>query len=81
MSHSIEDIACMQSFHVSSGGEESSASEFIIGFPVNFITNVVLRLYVTTREPDPVPFTVETLNGTVFSGVATNTSTRVVFFE
>lgn len=82
MSHNIEDIACICShFIYSSGGEESSASEFIIGIPVNFVTNVILQLFVTTREPDPVPFTVETLHGTVSSGVATSTSTTVVHLD
>ena len=36
------------------------------------------QLFITTREPDPVPFTVRTLLGFYFSGIATSNTTTVV---
>ena len=63
---------------------ENSASEFFVGFArthpqANPETNQ--RLFVTTRDPNPVPFTVESFSGVVFSGSATFGKTTVVELE
>ena len=41
----------------------------------------MLQLYITTKEPDPAPFTVQTLRGFSFTGVAMHNTTTVVSFD
>ena len=58
---------------------ESSASDFYIGFARNDLGGTAQQqLFITTREPDPVPFTVQTLLGFYFTGVAMQNTTTVV---
>ena len=58
---------------------ESSASDFYIGFTRNDLDGTAQQhLFITTREPDPVPFTVRTLLGFYFTGVAMHNTTTVV---
>ena len=65
-------------FFISTGNVlESAANEFFLGFTDNFPPNTLL-LFVTTTEPNPVAFTVETLMGFSFTGVATNNVTTQV---
>ena len=56
---------------------ENAANEFYLGFSENLATPSLL-LFVTTNEPNPVNFTVETLMGFSFTGVATNNETTRV---
>ena len=56
---------------------ENAANEFYLGFSENLATPSLL-LFATTNEPDPVNFTVETLMGFSFTGVATNNATTRV---
>ena len=58
--------------------QENSASDFYIGFARNVGGESTQQLFITTREPDPVPFTVRTLSGFYFTGVAMRTMTTVV---
>ena len=60
---------------------ESSASDFYVGFQENYYGGTPPQLLITTREPDPVTFTVDTLLGFHFSGVATHDSTTVVTLD
>ena len=55
--------------------------EFVVGFTRNFqiVLPIELTLFVSTTEPVPVPFKVETMLGIVFTGNATNNSTTVVY--
>ena len=65
-------------FFISTGNVlESAANEFFLGFTDNLFPNTLL-LFVTTTEPNPVAFTVETLMGFSFTGVATNNVTTRV---
>ena len=59
---------------------ESAANEFFLGFSTNNVPSFpnTLFLFVTTTEPNPVTFTVETLTGFSFTGVATNNATTQV---
>ena len=73
----------MSLYSINNAGDvlESSASEFYVGFPRNDADGatsetLVQRLFVTTRETDPVPFTVETLLGFEFNGIARHNSTN-----
>ena len=56
---------------------ESASNEFFLGFSENAGPPSLL-LFVTTTEPVPVNFTVETLMGFSFTGVATNNATTRV---
>ena len=49
--------------------------QYFVAFPINFLGSIQ-RLFVSTRESEPVPFTVETLRGFNFSGVV-DSSTSV----
>ena len=65
-------------FFISTGNVlESAANEFFLAFTDNLRPNTLL-LFVTTTEPNPVAFTVETLMGFSFTGVATNNVTTRV---
>ena len=58
---------------------ESASNEFFLGFSENDLGGPPsLLLFVTTTEPDPVNFTVQTLMGFSFTGVAANTATTRV---
>ena len=59
---------------------ESAANEFFLGFTENDEGGGApsLLLFVTTPEPNPVMFDIETLTGFSFSGVATNNATTRV---
>ena len=62
-------------------GVDNSASDFYVGFARNDVdgfASTTLQLFVTTRDPDPVPFTVETSLGFNFVGVAMSNATTVV---
>ena len=61
----------------------SSAYEFFIGYPRNHpgvSAKTFQKVFITTSESDPVPFTVDTLLGFEFSGVATRDYTTVISF-
>ena len=64
-------------FHAG-GFLESSASNFYVGFARNHVGVPMQQLLITTREPDPVPFTVQTLLGFSFTGVASHDTSTVV---
>ena len=55
--------------------QESSGSEFFIGFLRNFDNDADYHLLITTKEPNPVPFHIETLLDYYETGVAVNNST------
>lgn len=60
---------------------ESTSSEFFVGFGRNDVdgaTSVVLTLFITSIEPDPVVVKVESLTGFNFTGIATNNGTLTV---
>ena len=54
---------------------ENAANEFFLGFSQNSLGAESLLLFVTTTEPNPVNFSVDTLMGFSFTGVATNAAT------
>ena len=56
-----------------------SGSEYFVAFPANFRNYRVLtlKLYISTSETEPVPFSVKTLRGFSFSGVV-NTYTAAI---
>lgn len=62
---------------------DSSASDFYVGFARNdadepMAPTLVQQLLITTREPDPVPYMVQTLLGFNFTGIAMPNRTTVV---
>ena len=51
---------------------ESASTEFFVAFGKNYVVeSTILRLFITSTEPDPVPITIETLRGFNFTGIAT----------
>ena len=57
---------------------ESASSEFFVAFGGNLGDPTILRLFITSIEPDPVPITIETLRGFSFTGIATQNATTTV---
>ena len=59
---------------------ESASSEFFVAFGGNDVDGTVptLQLFVSSIEPDPVMFTVESLQGFTFTGVAMQNATITV---
>ena len=60
---------------------ESTSSEFFVGFARNDADparSVLLTLFITSIEPDPVLVKVESLTGFNFTGIATNNATLTV---
>ena len=58
---------------------ESTGNEFYVGFANNHVNqSATLRLFVTTPEQNPVNFSVTTLTGFNFDGIATRQSTTTV---
>ena len=55
----------------------SASSEFFVAFGEN-LGPAILRLFITSIEPDPVPITIETLRGFNFTGIATPNETTTV---
>ena len=43
--------------------------EYFVAFPTNLPRTINLQLFVSTRESEPIPFSVDTLQGFSFSGV------------
>ena len=56
----------------------SASSEFFVAFGKNRGSPAILRLFITSIEPDPVPITIETLRGFNFTGIATQNETTTV---
>ena len=58
---------------------ESTANEFYVGFANNHVDTLpTLRLFISTPELNPVNFSVTTLTGFDFNGIATRQSTTTV---
>ena len=56
----------------------SASSEFFVAFGDNLGSPAILRLFITSIEPDPVPITIETLREFHFTGIATQNATTTV---
>ena len=51
---------------------ESASTEFFVAFGKNYpVESTILRLFITSIEPDPVPVTIESLRGFNYTGIAT----------
>ena len=58
---------------------ESASTEFFVAFGKNYVVeSTILRLFITSIEPDPVPITIESLRGFNFTGIATPNETTTV---
>ncbi len=65
-------------FSFSGNALDNAANEFFLGFAKNADSLATLSLFITTVEPEPVKFVVETKTGFTFFGTALqNTSTTV----
>ena len=52
--------------------------DFVVGFSKKFNSKAFQRLFITTEEPDPVSFTVETLHGFNYNGTVSHNLTSVI---
>ena len=56
----------------------TAANEYYVGFFRNIGTQGTMKLFITTAESVPVPFTVSSSTGLIYSGTATNSVTSQV---
>ena len=54
------------------------ANEYYVGFFRNIVRPGTMKLFITTAENVPVPFTVSSSTGLIYSGTATNTGAKSV---
>ena len=56
----------------------TAANEYYVGFFRNIETQGTMKLFITTTESVPVPFTVSSSTGLIYSGTATNSVAKSV---